>query len=143
MSEPIGPFVREEVVQFCRVLAHLVAADHKITPEERVELDNVIAGTGLSAGDADVKKAIEAELKNPTPLETLLTPITSPGLRRTLYRACIEIAVSDGLHANEEQKLAQMAKTFGLHETAAKDLIKWTLDSIALEKREAEILKHL
>lgn len=143
MSEPIGPFVREEVIQFCRVLAHLVAADHKITPEERSELFNVIAGTGLSPDDPDVKKAVEEELAKPTALDALLKPITSPGMRRTLYRACIEIAVSDGLHANEEQQLAQMAKAFGLHEAAAKNLIKWTLDSIALEKREAEIVNKL
>ncbi|MCW8132340.1 MAG: TerB family tellurite resistance protein [Planctomycetota bacterium] len=143
MSEAIGPFVREEVVQFCRVLAHLVAADHKITSEERSELFNVIAGTGLSPDDPDVAKAVEAELAKPTPLPELLKPITSPGMRRTLYRACIEIALSDGLHPNEEQKLAQVAKEFGLHEAAAKDLIKWTLDSIALEKRETEIMNKL
>lgn len=142
-SEPIGPFVREEVVQFCRVLAHLVVADHKITAEERKQLDDVIAGTGLNPDDPEVKAAVEAELKQPTELPRLLEPITSTGLRRTLYRALVEVAVSDGLHANEAQKLAHIASTFGLHEAAAKDLVQWTIDSIALEKREAEIMNKL
>ncbi|MBI3829973.1 MAG: TerB family tellurite resistance protein [Planctomycetes bacterium] len=142
-SEPIGPFVREEVVQFCRVLANMVAADHKITPEERTELENVIAGTGLSPDDPDVKQAVEEELKKPTPIEKLLESINSPGLRRTLYRALVEIAVSDGLHPKEEETLAKTAKVFGLNEKAAKDLVKWTLDSIAQEKREHEIMNKL
>lgn len=142
-SEPIGPFVREEVVQFCRVLANMVASDHKITPDERTELENVIAGTGLSPDEPDVKKAIEEELKKPSSLESLLASINSPGLRRTLYRALVEIAVSDGLHPKEEEKLAKTAKIFGLNEAAAKDLVKWTLDSIAQEKREHEIMNKL
>jgi len=137
------PPSRAETVAFCRVLAHLVAADHKITGEERTQLNNLIWDTGLSPEDAEVKAAVEAELAKPSPLEKVLAPIHDAEMKKALYRAMVEVAASDGLHSNEEEALAQTAKAFGLNAQAAKEIIQWTVQSIGLDKIEAEILKRL
>lgn len=137
------PPSREETVAFCRVLANLVAADHKVTKKERDQLNSLIWETGLSPEDVEVKAAVEAELAKPSPLEKVLKPIKDDGMKKVLYRALVEVAVSDGLHAKEEAKLAQTAKVFGLNQAAAKEIIQWTVESIEMEKKEAKILKKL
>ena len=144
MPKPkLKPPSREETIAFCRVLAHLVAADHKVTAEERKQLNNLIWDTGLSPDDAEVKAAVEAELAKPSPLKKVLTPITDPGMRKTLFRALVEVAASDGLAPQEEKKLAKTAEVFKLDQKAAAEIIQWTVQSIALEKKEAQILKRL
>jgi|AFSR01.1.fsa_nt_gi uncharacterized membrane protein YebE (DUF533 family) len=137
-------FSREELLAFVRGVANIIAADGKVTEEERRELYGLIRQTGLSILDEDVKAAVEAELAGPSPIEKVIQPVTNPLLRRALYQTCVEVAVADGELADEERmKLVKIASLFGLNTDAARDFIQWTLDSIALERRGQEIISKL
>jgi uncharacterized membrane protein YebE (DUF533 family) len=136
-------FTRDELLCFCRAVANVIASDRKISDEERAHLAGVIQETGLSIADPDVQKAVYSELSNPKPIEQVVKMITSPILRKNLYRTLIEVALSDGLAPQEDEKLAKIAEQFQLNPKAARELIQWTLESIALEKREDDILRRL
>ena len=129
---------------FCRAMANIIASDHKVTPEERAELDGLVLSTGLSPDDTAVKAAIEAELANPGELGAILATLGDKKLHAALYRMMIEAACADGEVASEERaKLAEASAAFGFDRGAAEELIGWTLDSIRLERREKEILGKL
>jgi uncharacterized membrane protein YebE (DUF533 family) len=137
------PFSRQELLAFCGAVASIIAADRKITDEERAHLAELISDIGLSIDDPEVQRAVYDQLSKPQPIEKVVSAIEHPVLRRSLYRTLIEVAVSDGLVAQEEDELAKLAVIFKLNPDAARDLVRWTVDSIALEKREDEILKRL
>lgn len=137
-------FSREERILFCRAVANMITADHQVSEEERAYLSGLVRETGLSLLDEEVMLSIESELRSPTPLADLVHPIKSPELRRTLYRAVVEVALCDRTLAQEEDEyLAKLAELFELNPQAARELIQWTLDSLELEKREADILARL
>ncbi len=137
-------FSREELLAFIRGVANIIAADGKVAEEERIMLYGLIRQTGLSILDEDVRSAVEAELAGPSPIEKVIKPVTNPLLRRALYQTCVEVAVADGHLADEERiKLVEVAGLFGLNSDAARDFIQWTLDSIAVEQRGAEIIAKL
>ncbi|MBX7221356.1 MAG: TerB family tellurite resistance protein [Blastocatellia bacterium] len=137
-------FSREERIQFCRVVANMVAADHQVTEDERLYLAALTRQTGLSLLDEDVKQALDEELATPSQLEDLVKNVTNPDLRRTLYRTLVEVAFCDeGLAPEEEERLVAMAALFELNADAAKDLIHWTKESIELEHRESDIMARL
>ena len=140
---PEIPLTRDERLAFLRVVAGMIGADHKLTKKERKEMDGLILQMGLSPGEEDVRAVIDGEFKKPTPLEKLLEPIRDRNMRRTLYRVLVEVAVSDGLAAKEEQRLVKTAELFQLDAKAAKDVIGWTVESLAMEEREAVIMKRL
>ena len=134
----------EQRMAFCRAMANIIASDHKVTPEERAELDGLVLGTGLSPDDSAVKEAIEAELAQPGSLSAILATVGDKELHAALYRMMIEAACADGEVAAEERaKLAEASAAFGFDKAAAEELIGWTLDSIQLERREKEILGKL
>ncbi|MCS6884604.1 MAG: TerB family tellurite resistance protein [Acidobacteriota bacterium] len=135
---------REERINFCRIVVHLIAADRKLTDEERVHLAALVWQAGLSLEEEDVKEMIENEISSPTPLEELVKGIDRHDMRRWLYRVLIEVSLADNhLAEEEENKLLEIARLFELDTEAARDLIRWTADSIELEKREAEIMARL
>jgi uncharacterized membrane protein YebE (DUF533 family) len=136
-------FSREEILSFCRAVANIIAADRKISDEERAHLAEVIQELGLSVNDPEVQRAIYSQLSSPSPIDEVVKSVKHPVLRRNLYRTLIEVAVSDGLHRDEENKLAKLAATFELNEKAARELVQWTVKSIELDKQEDEILKRL
>lgn len=137
-------FSREQRIAFCRAVAHMIAADHVVTEDERLYLAALVRQTGLSLLDDDLNAAIDGELANPTPLEDLVAHVTDPELRRALYRTLVEVAYcDDGMAPEEEEKLTELASMFELNKEAARDLIHWTQNSIDLERREAEILARL
>ena len=136
-------FSREELLGFARAVANVIASDRKITDEERVHLSSVIQETGLNINDPDVQKAVYDELAKPSPIEKIVKTVTSPLLRKNLYRTLIEVALSDGLAAQEEDKLAKVAEQFQLNSKAARELVQWTLRSIELDKQEDDILRRL
>lgn len=138
-----APFTRDELILFCKAVANVVGADRKVTPEERTHLAGLILETGLSINDADVAAAVDKELYNPSPIEDVVKPIKSPAMRRHLFRTLIEVALSDGLAKEEDAKLAKLAEVFELNKQAASDLVHWTAESIAMDKREQEILTRL
>ncbi len=143
-AEPFAGFPRAQLLAFVRGVANIVAADGKITEEERAMLYGLIRQTGLSILDEDVKSAIEAELAGPSPIEKVIQPVTDPLLRRALYQTCVEVALADGHLSDEERlKLVEVAGLFGLNSDAARDFIQWTLDSIAIEQRGASIIAKL
>jgi uncharacterized tellurite resistance protein B-like protein len=147
MSQEMGVldgYTREERLQFCRIVANMVGADKKFTEEERIQLANLVWQAGLSMEEEDVAAVIKAELENPTPLADLVKGIDNPELRRGLYRILIEVALADNhLGSEEETKLVELAELFGLNREAARDLVHWTQESIALERREMEIMAKL
>ncbi len=136
-------FTRDERLAFCAAVANLIAADRKISNEERAHLADLIQEAGLSPNDPDVQKAVYTQLSAPAPIEKVVASIKNPALRRQLFRALIEVAVSDGLAPQEEERLTKLAQVFELNPKAARELIQWTVEHIALEKREDEILKRL
>ncbi len=136
-------FSRDELLGFCRAVANVIASDRKISDEERVHLASVIQETGLNINEPDVQKAVYDELAKPSPIDKIVKSVTSPILRKNLYRTLIEVALSDGLAPQEEDKLAKVAEQFQLNGKAARELIQWTLQSIELDKREDDILRRL
>jgi uncharacterized membrane protein YebE (DUF533 family) len=138
-----SPFTRDEMLLFARAVANIVGADHKVSGEERTHLFDVLREMGLSPYDEQVQKVVDDELNSPSPIDKIVKSVTSPVLRRNLYRTLVEVALTDGLANEEEKRLAELAKTFELNEKAARELIQWTLDSLALDKREDDILKRL
>jgi len=147
MSQEMGVlagYSREERLQFCRIVANMAGADRKFTEEEQVQLAALIWQAGLSMNEEDVAEAIKIELENPTPVADLVKGVENPELRRWLYRVLIEVALADHeLDATEERKLIELAELFNLNREAARDLIGWTQESIALERREMDIMSKL
>lgn len=142
--EDLSQYSREERLQFCRILANMIGADHKVTEEEQNQLANLVWMAGLSMTEDDVAAAINQELFSPSPMAELVKGIDKPELRRWLYRVLVEIAyVDDHMAAQEEEKLLQMAELFDLNRDAARELIKWTQESIALERRNLDIMAKL
>jgi uncharacterized tellurite resistance protein B-like protein len=140
----LADYTREERLQFCRIVAHMVGADRKFTEDERIHLAALVWQAGLSMDEEDVAAAIQAEIDNPTPLADLVKGVDNPEMRRWLYRILIEVALADNhLDKEEESKLVELAGLFSLNSEAARDLIHWTQDSIALERREMEIMSKL
>jgi uncharacterized membrane protein YebE (DUF533 family) len=137
------PFTRDERLLFARAVANIVGADRKISGEERTHLFDLLRELGLSPSDEEVQKIVDDELKSPSPIAKIVKSVTSPVLRRNLYRTLVEVALTDGLAPEEEKRLAELAKAFELNEKAARELIQWTLDSLTLDKREDDILKRL
>lgn len=137
-------YSREERLQFCRIVANMIAADHKIAEEEESQLAFLVRQAGLSMLEEDVAEAVNQELKNPSQLTDLIKDITKPDMKRWLYRVMVEIAYIDGeLAVEEASKLEEMSNVFGLNQEAAKKLVEWTKASIELEKQEAEIISQL
>jgi uncharacterized tellurite resistance protein B-like protein len=142
--EELASYTRQERIQFCRVIANIVAADHKVTEEEQVQLAGLVWQAGLSMFEEDVAAAINEELQNPSPLHKLVGGLQNDNLRRWVYRVTVELAYADGeLAAAEHEKLLELADLFGLDRQASEDLIRWTYDSISLESREADIMSRL
>jgi uncharacterized membrane protein YebE (DUF533 family) len=137
-------FTREERLLFCRAMANIIAADHKVTEEEKVELDGLIIGAGLSPSDPEVKGIVEKELAAPGSLAELVKGLKKKELQSALFRMLVEAACTDGEIAPEERsKVLEAAAAFSLDKTAAGDLVDWTLDAIKHEKRERDILARL
>ena len=135
---------KPQLILFARAAANVVASDHSVTHEERLELDNVVEGIGLRPNDEEVVAAIEAELKAPGDLTAIVSGIEGHELRVALLRMLIELSATDGhVEAAEKAKVAEAARAFGIDDAVAEELFVWTLDSIALEKREEELMGKL
>ena len=131
-----------QLLAFARVMANLVAADGRVEPEEREELERVLQGVGLSPDDERVLSALEAEFKSPSPLAEIAKDVEDKELRGLLLRMMAELACADGTVAPEERaKVGEAATLFGFEPGIADDLVSWVLDSIAIEKREQELLR--
>jgi uncharacterized membrane protein YebE (DUF533 family) len=143
MSDSDNAYSHDDLLLFCKAVANIIGSDRKVTPEERHHLADLIRETGLSIEDKDVAAAVDEQLYKPSPIEDVVKPIKHPGLRRNLYRTLVEVALSDGLAAEEENKLAKLAEVFELNNQAARELIQWTAQSIELEKREQDIIARL
>src|SRR5688500_10887270 len=127
-------YTYDQRIAFCRAMANIIAADRKVTLEEKSELNGLIIGTGLSPSDEQVAAAISAELSNPTSLTEILKPVTDKNLRAALFRMLIEVSCADGDVAPEERsKILEAAAAFGLEKKAAGDLIDWTVQAIQHE----------
>ena len=142
-EDSLPSITRPDQLAFCRVMANLIATDHKVTEEERKNFIGLVMDMGLSPFDPDVTGILDKEIASPTPIAELAKSITHPGMRRTLYRSALEVALCDGLAPEEEKKLTELAVLFQLNPTAAKELMRWTMDSIAMEKREQDIMSRL
>ncbi|KAF0247830.1 MAG: hypothetical protein FD167_2770 [bacterium] len=140
----LSSYSREERLQFCRIVANMIAADHKITEEEQSQLAILVWQAGLSMLEEDVAEAVKQELENPSQLSDLVKDIDKPDMKRWLYRVLVELAYVDlELAPEETDKLKEMSTAFGLNQEAAEKLIDWTKHSIELERQEAEIMSQL
>ncbi len=137
-------FSREERLAFCRAVANMIGADRIHTEDEKIYLMGLVRQTGLSMLDDDVQQAIDAELTNPSPIESIVSAINNPELKRTLYRTLVEVALCDQhLSPEELERLVTTSSVFNLNSEAARELVQWTQDSIALDQRERNILARL
>ena len=140
----LSSYSREQRLQFCRIVANMIAADHKITEEEQSQLAILVWQAGLSMLEEDVAEAVNQELENPSQLSDLIKDIDKPDMKRWLYRVLVELAYVDlELAPEETDKLKEMSTAFGLNQEAAEKLIDWTKHSIELERQEAEIMSQL
>ena len=137
-------YSREELMAFAQAMANVVASDGRITEDERLHLDTVVAGIGLSPDDEQVSALIEQEFQKPSRLTDIVGRIQNRELRVALLRMIVEVSCSDGEIANEERaSVKEAANAFGLDVSVAEELIDWTLASIKLELREREIMAKL
>jgi uncharacterized tellurite resistance protein B-like protein len=137
-------FSYEQRIAFVEAMANIVAADRKVTPEERAELESLVIGAGLSPSDAKVKAAIAGQLEKPGALSDILKRLDSKDLHSAVFRLLVETACTDGEVAPEErEKILEAAGVFGYDKKAAGELVDWTLQMIQLERREKEILARL
>jgi uncharacterized tellurite resistance protein B-like protein len=137
-------FTEEQRFAFVEAMANIVAADRKVTPEERQQLEMLVIGVGLSPGDERVRRAIAAQLETPQPLAAILKKLGRKDLHAAVFRLLCEAACADGeIQPEERAKILEAAAEFGYEKNAASELVDWTLQSIGLERREKDILARL
>lgn len=137
-------YPQEQLLAFVQAMANVAASDGRITEDERQQLDNVVAGLGLSPRDEQVAALIEKEFQKPGRLTDIVSKIQVRELRVSLLRMLVEVACADGEVANEERaSVKEAASAFGFDGAVADELIDWTLASIKLEQREQEIMAKL
>jgi uncharacterized membrane protein YebE (DUF533 family) len=137
-------YPQEQLLAFVQAMANVAASDGRVTEDERQQLDNVVAGFGLSPRDAQVAAIIEKEFQKPSRLTDIVGKIKVRDLRVALLRMLAEVACADGEIANEERaSVKEAASAMGLDVSAANELIDWTLASIKHEQREREIMAKL
>ena len=137
-------YPQEQLLAFVQAMANVAASDGRITEDERQQLDDVVAGIGLSPRDEQVAALIEREFQNPSRLTDIVSKIELRELRVSLLRMLVEVACADGEIANEERtSVKEAASAFGLDVSVADELIDWALASIKLEQRERDIMAKL
>ncbi|SEL79700.1 Tellurite resistance protein [Stigmatella aurantiaca] len=137
-------YPQEQLLAFVQAMANVAASDGRVTEDERQQLDNVVAGMGLSPRDAQVAALIESEFQKRSRLTDIVSKIEIRELRVSLLRMLVEVACADGEISNEERAaVKEAASAFGLDASATSDLIDWALASIKLEQREREIMAKL
>jgi uncharacterized membrane protein YebE (DUF533 family) len=137
-------YPQEQLMAFVQAMANVVASDGRITEDERQQLDNMVAGLGLSPRDEEVSALIEREFQKPSPLTDIVSKIENRELRAALLRLIVEVSCADGEIANEERaSVKAAASAFGFDVSVADELIDWALASIKLEQREREIMAKL
>jgi uncharacterized membrane protein YebE (DUF533 family) len=137
-------YPQEQLLAFVQAMANVAASDGRVTEDERQQLDDVVAGIGLSPRDEQVSALIEREFQKPSRLTDIVGKIQVRELRVSLLRMLVEVACADGEIANEERaSVKDTAKAFGFDATVADELIDWALASIKLEQREREIMSKL
>lgn len=135
---------KDQLLLVARAMANIVASDHEVTHDERLELDGVIEGIGLSPNDEQVTRAVEAELARPGPILGIVSGIAARDLRVALLRMMTELACSDGHVAEQERaRVVETAAAFGIDRALADELFAWTMASVALEQREEELMEKL
>jgi uncharacterized membrane protein YebE (DUF533 family) len=137
-------YPQEQLLAFVQAMANVAASDGRVTEDERQQLDDVVAGIGLSPRDEQVSALIEREFQKPSRLTDIVSKIQVRELRVSLLRMLVEVACADGQIANEERaSVKETAKAFGFDAAVADELIDWALASIKLEQREREIMSKL
>ena len=137
-------YPQEQLLAFVQAMANVAASDGRVTEDERQQLDNVVAGMGLSPRDAQVAALIEGEFQKPSRLTDIVSKIELRELRVSLLRMLVEVACADGEISNEERAaVKEAASAFGLDASVTSELIDWALASIKLEEREREIMAKL
>ena len=134
----------DELLAFTRAMANMVAADGRVTEEERQELDNVISGIGLSPRDPQVVGIVNAEFEKPGDLTQIVSAIGSKDLRAALVRLLVEMACTDGEIADDERrKVNEAANVFGFTPDLVEELVGWTVESLRLEARERDLMARM
>ena len=137
-------FSEEDLLTFARAMANVAAADGRVTEDERYELENLISGIGLSPSDEKVVAIVNAEFEKPSSLTEIVKGLSSREMKAALLRMLVEVSCADGEIALEERaKVSEAATAFGYEPKIAGELIDWTLESIRLEQREAELMSKL
>lgn len=137
-------YPQEQLLAFVQAMANVAASDGRITEEERQNLDNVVAGIGLSPRDEQVSALIEQEFQKPGRLTDIVAKIEIRELRSSLLRMIVEVACADGeIAAEERASVKEAAGAFGFDTAIADELIDWTLASIELERREQSLMAKL
>lgn len=137
-------FENAELMIFARAMANMAAADGRVTEEERQQLDNVIAGIGLSPRDPEVAAVVASEFDNPGNLTDIVGNLKSKELRVALVRLLVEMGCADGELAHDERaKVNEAVKTFGFPSALVEELIDWTVDSLKLDARERDLMARL
>lgn len=137
-------YTEAERLAFLRAVANLIAADHKVTEDEKAELNGLVLQMGLSPLDPRVEGDVLGELDSPGDLPAILSAVGNAELKSHLFRVLVEVAAADGkITDGERTKIREAAGVFGLDADAASDLLDWTVASIQHEQKECEILARL
>jgi len=137
-------FSETERLTFLKAVANLAAADRNVTEDEEAELNGLVLEAGLSTLDERVETEVIGELKNPGEIKPILEGIENDALRQQLFRVLVAVAAADGVITdNERSKVRDAAGMFDLDPDAASEYLDWTIEQIAHEKKEEEILSRL
>lgn len=116
VQEPPKTVIEEQraVIEACIRMAH---ANREIDPEERAELKELIAWSGL---DEDVTDALVHEVHFPPPLGDLRERVRHPAIRDVLLALAWTMAMADGKADAPEKKLfSELVSKLGVTEEHA------------------------
>ena len=137
-------YSEQDRITFCKAVANMIGADHKVTDDEMAHLSGLVLSTGLSPLDARVEREVIPEMRRPGSLKDIVSELEDKSLAPQLFRVLVEVAASDKSVSDvERSKVREAAQVFGLNPDAASELLDWTVASLDMAKKEHEILARL
>jgi len=126
---------RYQAIEVCIALAW---ADGVLDPPERQLIQALVRGADL--GDTE-KAMVQAELKHPQPLESLVAEVSDPAQRAFLLRLALLTAHASGELAEAEQSfLLRLAAAFHID---ASDLDRYTAEALASYEKHTRVLEGM
>jgi hypothetical protein len=130
-----------ERLDACCALAAMVR-DHGETNVDEVRF---VAHAALSFGLApDEHGTVQKVLAEGGDYAGYLTRVTTPELRRSLFRAIVSaVLYDDQVNDKEQGYIDQAAREFGYAEDVVVEFVAWLKDGLAWERRGAALMERL